>query len=252
MITSIPKKMARFGLLALTVAATGLAGAAEPTGAPITAPPLWTASASLGLTLTSGNSDTLLFTAKVVAAKKWDHNEFEIGADAAYGEQDHKKNNEIYHGYSQLNHLFTERFYGYVRLDALHDGIADVYYRVTLGPGAGYYFIKNEATMLRGEVGPAAVFEKKGTNDTIYATLRLAERWEQKLSKTANLWESVEFLPQVDRWGNFAVNSEIGVDVAINSHLSLKPYIQDNYVNEPASGRKKNDFKLVLALGYKF
>jgi putative salt-induced outer membrane protein len=244
--------MSRFALLALTVAATGLATAAEPTGAPITAPPLWTASAALGLTLTSGNSDTLLFTAKIVAARKWDHNEFEIGADAAYGEQDHKKNNETYHGYSQLNHLFTDRFYGYVRLDAFHDGIADIAYRVTLGPGVGYYFIKNELTLLRGEVGPGVVFEKKGDDSKTYATLRVAERWEQKLSKTANLWESVEFLPQVDRWGNFTVNSELGVDVAINAHLSLKPYIQDSYVNEPAPGRKKNDFKLVLALGYKF
>ena len=38
--------------------------------------------------------------------------------------------------------MFTDRFYGYARVDALHDGIADVEYRVTLSPGVSYYFAK--------------------------------------------------------------------------------------------------------------
>jgi len=52
------------------------------------------------------------------------------------------------------------------------------------------------------------------------------------------VWESVEVLPQVDRWGNFAVNAEVGLDVAISTKWSLKPYVQDNYVHEPAPGRR--------------
>ena len=248
------KGLSKFALLAATaLVVTAVLSAEAQSTAPITAPPLWQGSATLGLTYTSGNSDTLLFVAKAVMAKKWDRNELEFGADAAYGEQDGKKNNEAYHGYGQYNRLFTEKWYGYVRLDALHDGIADIAYRVTLGPGVGYYFIKNETTMLRGEIGPGVVFERKGDlDDKVYATLRLAERFEHKLSKTANLWQSVEVLPQVDRWGNFAVNAEIGLDVAINTRWSLKPYVQDNYVHEPAPGRKDNDVRLVVALGYKF
>jgi putative salt-induced outer membrane protein len=254
MITTTTKGPRRFLWLAITAVfvSAALNTKAQTTATPITAPPLWQGGATLGLTLTRGNSDTLLFTAKVITAKKWDRNELEFGADAAYGEQDGDKNNETYHGYGQYNRLFTERTYGLLRLEALHDGIADIYYRVALSTGVGYYFIKNERTFLRAEAGPGVVFERKGTNDDIYATLRIAERFEHKITKTAFLWESVEFLPQVDRWGNFTINSEIGLSVDINTKWSLKPYIQDSYVNEPAPGRKKNDIKLVLAMGYKF
>jgi putative salt-induced outer membrane protein YdiY len=223
-----------------------------PAPVPPPPPPLWQGGAALGLTLTSGNSHTLLFTGKITAARKWDQNELELGADAAYGEQNSVKNNDRYRAFGQYNRLFTDRVFGYVRLEAMHDGIADIAYRVTFGPGAGYYFIKEENTKLRGELGPAVVTEKKGGIESTYATLRLAERFEQKLSATANLWQSVEFLPQVDRWGNFTVNGEIGLDVAISTKWSLKPYIQDSYVNEPAKGRVHNDLKLVVALGYKF
>src|SRR5690349_19151217 len=149
------------------------------------APPKWSASAAAGLTLTRGNSDTLLFTANFLASRKWERNELDFGADATYGEQEDIKNNEAVHGFGQYNRLFTDRFFGYVRLDALHDAIADVDYRVTFGPGVGYYLIKNERTFLRTEMGGGVVFEKQGGEEKTYATLRLAERLEHKLTPTA-------------------------------------------------------------------
>jgi len=215
--------------------------------------PKWAGSASAGLTLTSGNSDTLLFTAKAQAMRKWDtRNELDIGADATYGEQEDIKNNELIHGYAQYNYLFTERTFGYVRLDALHDDIADVDYRITFGPGIGYYFIKNERTFLRGETGPAVVFEKQGGEENTFFTIRLAERFEHKLSKTARIWQSLEFLPEIGDWDNYIINAEVGIEVAINTTWSLKSYIQDTYDHEPAPGRLKNDLKLVTALAYTF
>ena len=51
----------------------------------------WESSVSLGLTLTRGNSDTLLFTAGAVTDKKTPDNEFKLGADAAYGENRREK-----------------------------------------------------------------------------------------------------------------------------------------------------------------
>jgi putative salt-induced outer membrane protein YdiY len=216
-------------------------------------PPKWTGSASAGLTLTSGNSDTLLFTAKLLASRKWDaRNELDLGADATYGENEDLKNNEAIHGFAQYNRLFTDRAFGYLRLDALHDDIADVYYRVTLGPGVGYYFIKNERTFLRGETGPAVVFENQGGEEQTYLTLRLADRFEHKLSETAKIWQSAELLPEVGDWENFIINAEIGIEVAINTRWSLKTYLQDTYDNEPAEDRLKNDLKLVAAIAYKF
>jgi len=218
----------------------------------------WESSAFAGLTLTRGNSETLLGSANILAAKKWDQNELSLGADGTYGETklpgatNSVKNAESIHGFGQYNRLFNERLYGFGRVDALHDAIADVEYRVTISVGVGYYFVKTTNTVLSGEVGPGYVFEKLGSSDHDYATLRVGERFTQKLSSHARLWQSAEFLPQIDDFDNYLVNAEIGVEADITAHLSLSTFLQDTYKNHPAPGRKQNDLKLVAGVKYKF
>lgn len=238
---------------AAALAAVGFGGyASQAADATPSQPPKWESSAAVGLTLTSGNSDTLLATANFLTQRKWDSHELRFGADAAYGEQEDVKNNEVLRGFGQYNRLFSERCFGYVRAEAVHDAVADVEYRVTLSPGAGYYFIKNERTQLSLEVGPGVVFEKQGSEETTYFSLRVAERFEHKLSKTARIWQSAEWLPQVDNFDNYIINAEIGIAANLTEKLELRAYLQDTYDNEPAPGRKSNDVKLVTALGYKF
>src|SRR5205085_2238992 len=82
-------------------------------------------------------------------------------------------------------------------------------------PGLGYYFIKSDRTSLRGEIGPSFIYENRGGVTHGYVALRLAERFEHKLSETAHLWESVEFLPQVDKFKNYLINAELGVEAAL-------------------------------------
>ncbi len=242
--------MLRTTLVGCFLAATAMTASAQvPTPEKV---PAWDTSAALGFSLTRGNSDTLLFTGNILTKKKWDQNELAFGADATYGENSGEKNAESLHGFGQYNRLFTERVYGYLRLDGLHDAIADVEYRFTLSPGVGYYFIKEDNTKLSGEVGPAVIYEKQGDETDAYFTVRLAERFDQKLSTRAKIWQSVEILPQVDDLENFIVNAELGVETALTEKLSLRTYIQDTYDNQPAAGREKNDLKLVTALAYKF
>jgi putative salt-induced outer membrane protein YdiY len=212
----------------------------------------WEVTASTGATVTRGNSETLLFTADVLGLRKWTQDELRLGADGSYGEDHDVKNNERLHGFGQFNKLFTDRFYGYARADALHDGISDIEYRLTLSPGVGYYFIKTDRMSLSGEVGPAVIFEKQGDDSTTYFTLRVAERFEYQLTERARFWQSAEWLPQVDDFNNYLLNVEVGIETDISDHWKLRVFAVDNYDNEPAPGRKANDIKLVAALAYAF
>ena len=218
-------------------------------------PPKWDVSVAAGLTYTSGNSKTLLATANALAVRKWDEakNEIDLGADGAYGKNDGVVNNNQAHGFIQYNRLFTERFYGYLRVDGLYDPIAGIDYRVTVSPGVGYYFIKGTNTMLRGEVGPGYLWEHNtdGT-DNRYATLRFAERFEQKISAVAKFYESVEYLPQVDDFSNYILNSIVGVETQMTKKTSLLAYLQDTYHSKPVDDLLKNDLKVVAAVKYTF
>ncbi len=212
----------------------------------------WQSSLTAGLTLTKGNSDTLLFTASLQTQKKTPHDEFKFGVEGSYGENKSVENHKSVHAFAQYNHLFNERLFGYLRADGLHDGIADLDYRVSLSPGLGYYLLKTTNTTLAVEAGPGVVFERLGDKDDTYATLRLAERFEHKFASGARVWQSVEFSPEVDKWEKFVANAELGVEAPLTKQLSLRAYVQDTYVNQPAAGRKNNDLKLISGIAYKF
>jgi putative salt-induced outer membrane protein YdiY len=234
------------------LAAVGNAGNPLQTATVATNKPAWESSISAGLSLTKGNSDTLLTTAAFKTRMKTPANEFMFGVDGAYGESDSVKNNETLHGVSQYNHLFSDRFYAFLNVEGLHDGIADLQYRFTFSPGAGYYFVKTTNTTFAGEFGPGLITQRLGGVDTTYATLRLAERFEHKLNDGARIWEKAEILPQANKLQNFLVNAEVGAEAALTKTFSLRVALQDNFVNQPAPGRKKNDVRLISGVVYKF
>lgn len=232
---------------------TALIVSADSQGTLATEPkPKWESSASAGLTLARGNSDTLLFTADITGSREWQKNTLSLGADAAYGENKDTKTTESLHGFAQYDRLLTTRAYGYGRLDARHDSIADVDYRFSLGPGAGYHLLRSDRMQLRLEGGPGVVVEKQGGESDNYLTLRVAEVFKFKLTDRARLWQSLEIQPEVSRFKNFLARAELGVEADLTKKLSLRASLQDNYDHEPAPGRKKNDLKLVTAIGYKF
>jgi putative salt-induced outer membrane protein YdiY len=222
---------------------------------PIVQPPKypWESSLGAGLTLTRGNSDTLLVTASIQTDKKTPKNEISLGADGAYGENNSVKNVDTVHGFGQYNHLFTEKFYAYGRVEGLHDGIADLQYRLTVGPGVGYYFLKETNTTFAGEIGSSYVTQRLGDVNDDYITLRLAENFEYKFKRFgARFWEKAEVLPQVDDFNNYILNAEVGIESSITKTVSLKTFLVDNFNNQPAPGREKNDLKLVSGISYKF
>jgi putative salt-induced outer membrane protein YdiY len=219
----------------------------------VTNRPAWESSIGFGFTLTHGNSDTLLTTGNIQTHRKSLSDEISLGADGAYGEDNSVQNVNIAHGFTQYNHLFGEQFFGYLRADALHDEIADLQYRVTLSPGVGYYLLRQRNTALAAEFGPAMVFDRLGEKDNNFVTMRLAERFEHKFSENnARVWESAEILPQVNDFNNFFVNAVLGLEATVTKKISLQAYLQDNFVNEPASDRQQNDLKIISGLKYKF
>jgi putative salt-induced outer membrane protein YdiY len=238
-------------LLGLAVGAGTLRGQDAPP-AEEAPKPKWQTTARAGVTVTRGNSDTVLFTSSVQSQRLWEKNELRLGADGAYGKNEDVKNTETLHGFAQYNRLLSERMFGYARLDALHDAIADVEYRLTFSPGGGYYFVKNTTTSLSAEVGPGIVHEKLGQGSNTYMTLRVGERFEHKLNERARVWQSLEWLPQVDDFNNYILNAQVGVETALTKRTTLALIAQDTYDNVPAPGRQKNDLKIVAQIGYKF
>jgi putative salt-induced outer membrane protein YdiY len=231
---------------------------AVESAAPTEVPKKWDTTASATATLTRGNSETFMMTLGLDTKRKWEKDEVSLGVSGGYGESTvnevNTKNTEFLQGYGQYNRLFTDRFYGGLRLNGEYDGIAGVEYRFVVSPMAGYYLIKNTNMTLAVEGGPSLIDEHlKGQPSHGYWAARVAERFEYKLSPTTKVWESLEYLPKVDEWAdNYLLNFEAGIDTAITKHWSLRVVFQDMYANAPAKDRKQNDIRLLAGTAYKF
>lgn len=223
-------------------------------------PKKWESVASLGATVTSGNSENVLFNAGINTTRKWVRDELLLGASFGYGENETgsgtnkvtNKTDDYLKGFAQWNHLFNERLYGGLRLDGVHDDLADVYYRFTFSPLLGYYFIKQTNVFLSGEVGPSFILENVGGDEDSYVGARIGQRFEYKFKGGSKIWETLEFIPQVDDFDNWILTAEIGISAPINKALDIRLVAQDTYDNQPAPGREENDFKLIAGIGYKF
>lgn len=225
----------------------------------------WDVTLGAGLTLTSGNSETLLSTLTFKAVRKATNSEVLLGASGTYGEattETTRRNGERHDetsktaanvsAFGQYNYLFTDRFYTGGRVDYVHDDIADLKYRYTVSPLAGYYAIKNPKTKLSFEFGPSGVFERQGDEDNQYAALRLGDRFEQRFAPKSRLWQAFDYMPQIDRFSNYLIVAEVGAEAAFTEKVLLRAVVQDTYDNEPAEGRKNNDVKLIASVVYKF
>jgi len=217
----------------------------------------WHGNVAFGLSLARGNSDTFLMNASALAAREWSQNELKFGADGQYGLNNWGQSNQTQsadsvHGFADYKRLFTERLYGDLNVDGTHDDLADLRYRLIAGPAIGYYFIKSDKTKVNGEVGPSFIYEKLGSNTLSYVTMRVSEHAEHSFNKGSKIWEQVDYLPQVDDFNNYLVNSEVGAEAALNTRLSLRVVAKDQFNSRPAAGRKENDITLVSALVFKY
>ncbi len=256
--------LSRHSLVAAACLAALLPGLSVAEAADATnAPPKkhWESVASMDLALTRGNSRTFLAAASINSKAKWEKDELILGASAGYGDTTTKdaagaeattKTQDYLKGAAQWNHLFTKRLYGGLKLEAVHDGIADINYRFTVSPLAGYFFVKETNTFLSGELGPSYLDERLDDHTHSYLGGRVAERFGHTFDTRAKIWENAEWIPQVDKFENWILNAEAGVSAPVTKSLEVRFVAQDTYNNQPAPGRLKNDLKLLAGIGYRF
>jgi putative salt-induced outer membrane protein YdiY len=220
----------------------------------------WHGEVALGLSVVNGNSSAYQVNVGASLDKEWKKDEWHFGANGAYAVNNPERDNQDVtannvRGTVGYRHLFDERLYGLLGFEAVHDDVADITYRFITSPGIGYYFIKQPATRLRGEAGPSWIYERDSGPDAgvkNYFAARIAERFEHDFSEKSKMWQSLEYLPQIDAWGDYLLNAEIGAEAAITGAISLRLVARDQYNSNPPEGRKTNDISVVGALVYKF
>jgi putative salt-induced outer membrane protein YdiY len=248
-------------ILSVTAAesSTNAPAAAKPPTTPPKPPSPWHTTASINAAVSRGNADTLLMGAAINSLRKWDKNEIALGADGTFGSNSDPTTRketttaQNYGLYAQYNRMLSDRVYLGIRSDARQDRIAFIDYRATVAPALGYYVVRNDRLKLKLENGPAFIFERlKGAGTANYLTLRVAEEVQWKINDRASIVQSMEYLPQVEDFGNYVVNLNLSLSTKITEKASATITFQDFYRSVPAPGRRGNDLRLMAGISYSF
>lgn len=222
----------------------------------------WTHSSGAGVTITSGNSETT--TANLSHNSTWekDKNKLTISVTGAYGVKEteddsgNKSKDEFVNNINekaQFNRKFSDSFYWYIVQGAEEDRIANLEYRLSIGPGVGYSVFKRDPFKLDVEAGAVYINEKlkdKDAEDIISG--RIAEKFTWMISDTANLWLNAEALLNLEESDDFRINAELGIDVKINQNWLIRSSIQDKFYNNADSDTEKNDIIFMTSVVFKY
>jgi putative salt-induced outer membrane protein YdiY len=239
-------------VLAATATAVMAADAVDEAG--------WDTSLALGANLNQGNSDNIGINAALTTSRDYEKMEYRFGLEGNYGEnttteddgsEDTEKTTQNAKASANIKRKLGAP-YVYSDNSILHDEIAEIDYRVIIGAGGGVYALDNEKDKLGLEAGLAYIVEEFESGDSADGlSLRLAARHDHTFTATAKCWAAVEYLPELDDFGSYLLNAELGTEAALNSTLSLRVVLQDRYDSEPPDELDENDLALIAALVYK-
>ena len=260
------KKIAVMLVLAMAVSASAAEKKADEAAAPKDG---WTTALNAGLTMTDGNSETMAANVglttegvkdglgSVIAGADFNYGESTVSStatDPATGEsvvtETEETTVENAKAFVSVKKTLSAKTFAYLDGSVLYDDVALIDYRATLGPGLGFYLVKNDKRQLSLEAGPSYVWEKVDGASNDYLALRFAERYSCQATKTAKLVQSLEYLPEAEDFDNYLLTAEVGVEAAMNDHLSLRIVLQDKYDSTPAPGAERNDLSLIAGLGF--
>jgi len=211
----------------------------------------WEHSLALGVTATSGNTDTKLYSASWLSEFRAPGGDLaRLAVDGQNGENSGEKSADNVKALQNYK-LVLNGHYLVADMEELYDSVADISYRVTPSLGIGYFLLKNETQKLCIDLGPGYRWEKIGGISDDYAIFHASERYELRLSESSKCWQSVDYTPKVQDFDIYTISGEIGAEAAMTKRVNLRVVFKDQYINVPAEGRRRNDSQIIGALAFK-
>lgn len=217
------------------------------------AKPKWTADASLGFTMTSGNSDAMSLAFAIKAEREWDVWKLLLRENSIYSEDSDVESANEHIFFERLERKLSERASLFQDLYLEHDEQEKLTLR-TLGT-LGYVrtLKKTDKIELKAEVGGGILNENYRTgDDKTEGIAQLGAFIEWKISEKLVFTEGVKVYPSLTEGGEFRLISETTLSTPVSEKWTLKLVLLDKYNSDPPAGNDENDLTLTLNLVYKF
>jgi putative salt-induced outer membrane protein YdiY len=226
----------------------------EPPRAP-EPPKVWTANASAGLALTSGNTDTSTTN---------------LGYGIAY--DPHRRNSAMSTGLFlrgknegeltsdrlELNgrdeYQLVDGVFAFGQMQYLRDSFKAITYLLAPTGGIGYKPVNTEQTTLTLDAGLGGVWEKNpGSDVTSSAAVTAGDKFVHKISTVATITQLFGALWKTEDFDDALYVFNMALSSTVTAKTQLKVELVDTFKNKPpTSDIQKNDVAFLVALVFKY
>lgn len=235
---------------ALTVPATLFAQPAAPEP-----PPGWAGSASAGVALTSGNSDTSTVNA-AYELKRDTGGTFVLKSTGllVWGKSEGELTNDRLALDGRVERRLNTRTSLFVQAQYLRDSFKAIDYLVSPTVGLTRVLFKDDRTELNVDAALGIVWEKNPDLELqTDGAVTAGQQFTRKLTATTELKEKVAALWKMDDFGDALYTFGIGVAASITAGTQMKVELLDTYKTRPPTvDVKKNDIAVLVSFVYKF
>ena len=239
-------------LIVFTVVLTGAASTFAQT--PPTERPAFSLTASAGLSLTSGNTDTsMINVAYEVVVNPEGRNLIKSDGLLLRGKNEDQLTANRVSVTLRDQFQFNHRAYGFVQNQYLADTFKEIDYFNAPTTGAGYTVIDSPTTRLSLEAGIGVVGEKRTREEmNPWLCLMGGESLTRTLTPTTTItqWFSGILKTKDVRDSLYTLATDISATISARSQLKIE--VVDTFRNRTASAAvEKNDVALIVAFVYK-
>lgn len=217
--------------------------------------PLWEATAGLGLSLTSGNTDTTSLTTNIQVIQYLEFWEMQYKFDGIKQKNEGQTtaNNKNYAIKGQYK-LQKENAFMFAEGKRLEDDFGPFAENNTISVGYGQRLYKSKDLLIRADIGPGYTrykFNESGETDSS-SIVHVAGNLKWKISKSADFTQSLIFDQQLSDDKNLLVVSQSTLGARINGSLKMTLDVKITNNSEVQPGKKETDTITSVNLVYSF
>ena len=217
-------------------------------------PPGWAGSASAGLAMTQGNSDT----STINAAYELLHDSgspmvFKSAGLLVYGKAEGALTSDRLALSGRLERKLNARTSLFGQTQYLRDSFKSIDYLVSPTVGVNRILFKNARTELNVDGAVGVVWEQNPDLELqTDGAVAAGQQFTHKLTGTTELREKVNALWKMDDFEDGLYTFGAGIAAGITAATQLKVEFLDTYKAKPLPGVEKNDIATLVSFVYKF
>jgi putative salt-induced outer membrane protein len=220
----------------------------------------WRYALGAGASFSSGNSESSSVTLTGEAVRATNDSKWGIGGRALQSRSEGQTTADNAALGTQYDQNFSDRLFGFGKLDYLRDQPANLDYRASGSVGVGKHVVRAETTTWDVSVGLGYAKDQYASPSPVAGQLRdsygraelvLGEESTHKFSQTTSFRQKLGLFANLQRGSEYRAVFDAGLSVAMTDALSLTAGLTYRYDSAPTLNLNNSDLLFVTGISVK-